>query len=125
MSRYRVIGAGQGGTPRVKHHASTEAIGPEFHTFEISIGAGMEMNLTRAEAKALFYELGEILVPESPDEIADRISEQRSVGGYSGLDDNTRKIIRGAALQAVKAARGLPERTPFNPIDRLGKGNRA
>lgn len=50
---------------------------------------------------------------ETPEEIADRIYGQVSIGGYNGLSDNTKRIARGAALQAARAARGLPEREPW------------
>lgn len=54
---------------------------------------------------------------ETPEQIAERISSQRSIGAFSGLDANTRRIARAAALQAAKAARGLNESTPFRPTD--------
>lgn len=61
-----------------------------------------EPDLSALEAEARIREQG----PETPVQIATRIASQRSVGGFNGLSDNTRKIIYGAALQAAKAASG-------------------
>lgn len=43
---------------------------------------------------------------ETDTEIIDRISNGRSIGGYSGITENTRRIVRRAVTQAVRAARG-------------------
>ena len=45
---------------------------------------------------------------ETAEEIADRIAGGRSIAGFSGISENTRRIVRRAILRAVKAARGIP-----------------
>jgi len=45
---------------------------------------------------------------ETAEEIADRIAGGRSIAGFSGISDNTRRIVRRAILRAVKAAQGIP-----------------
>lgn len=43
---------------------------------------------------------------ETDADIIERISSGRSIGGHSGISDNTRRIVRRAVTQAVRAARG-------------------
>lgn len=119
MSVFRSVAYERGGTPTVKR-TNAEIEGLEIHSIEIAIGGALEISLTQKEAKDLFDSLGEILVPESPEEIATRISTQKTIGGFSGIQGNTRRIIQVAVLQAVKAARGLPERSNYiHPADRV------
>jgi len=47
--------------------------------------------------------------------IADEVTTKRTVGGHSGIQDNTRRIARNVALQAARVALGLPATEPFDP----------
>jgi hypothetical protein len=121
MSRFSAHVTGESNPPRVTRDDKLAAFNSErgeFHATTISFGS-LTVNLTDREARRLWEDLGEIYASqtpgevETPEQIAERISSQRSIGGYSGIDPNTRRIVRGAVLQAAKAARGLKETTPF------------